>query len=151
MSIPLTDWVIEIVTKKLRTENKSRSKNKYTYYMSTKTKFNVIYCNHMFHSHSILKSTFPNSSTFPPQATELYNPKWTLMSVCVWRFGVSFTYVIESIGSKLISVCLNNDYSLIADLHIFIYGRAEFAIISLECTMVKLLIYVILGKITIGL
>ena len=36
------------------------------YYMSTKTKFNVIYCNNMFHSHSILKSTFPTPSTFPP-------------------------------------------------------------------------------------
>ena len=34
------------------------------YYMSTKTKFNVICCNHMFHSHSILKSTFPTPSTF---------------------------------------------------------------------------------------
>ena len=80
--------------------------------MSTKTKFNVIYCNHMFHSHSILKSTFPTPS---------------------------FTYLIESIDSKLISVCLNNDYSLIADLHIFVYGSAECATISLKCTKVKLL------------
>jgi hypothetical protein len=63
------------------------------------------------------------------------------MSVCcVWRFGVSFTYVIETIDSKLISVCLINDYLLIADLHIFVYGRAECATISLEWTKVKLLI-----------
>ena len=48
--------------------------------------------------------------------------------------------MIESIDSKLISVCLINDYSLIADLHIFVYGRAECASILLECTKVKLLI-----------
>ena len=34
--------------------------------------------------------------------------------VCVCSFGISFTYVIESIELKLISVCLNNVYSLIA-------------------------------------
>ena len=61
-------------------------------------------------------------------------------SVCVWWFVVSFTYAIESIDSKLISGFLFNDYLLIADLHIFIYGSAECAIISLECTKVKLLI-----------
>ena len=44
---------------------------------------------------------------------------------CVRRFGISFTYMIESIDSKLISVCLINDYLLIADLHIFVYRRAE--------------------------
>ena len=43
-----------------------------------------------------------------------------------------FTYVIESIDSKLISVRLINDYSLIADLHIFVYGSSECATISLE-------------------
>ena len=58
-------------------------------------------------------------------------------SVNVWRFGVSFTYVIESLDSKLIPVCLINDYSLIAELHIFVYGSAECAIISLECTKVQ--------------
>ena len=46
----------------------------------------------------------------------------------------------ESIYSKLISVCLINEYSLIADLDIFVYGRAECASISLVCTKVKLLI-----------
>ena len=59
---------------------------------------------------------------------------------CVWRFGISFTHVIESIDSKLISVCLINDYSIIADLHKFVYGRAECDSIPLECTKVKLLI-----------
>ena len=48
--------------------------------------------------------------------------------------------MIESVDSKLISVCLINDYSLIADLHIFVYGRAECASISLECRKVKLFI-----------
>ena len=47
---------------------------------------------------------------------------------------------MDSIDSKSISVRLNNDYSLIADLHIFVYGSAECATISLECTKVKLLI-----------
>ena len=47
----------------------------------------------------------------------------------------------RSIDSKLISVCLINNYSLIADLHIFVYGRAECTSISLECTKVKLLIW----------
>ena len=47
---------------------------------------------------------------------------------------------LESIDSNLISVCLINDYSLIADLHIYVYGRTECTSISLECTKVKLLI-----------
>ena len=59
------------------------------------------------------------------------NPKECVLRVL--RFGISFTNVIESINSKLISVSLINDYSLIADLHIFVYGHAE-------CTKVKLLI-----------
>ena len=46
--------------------------------------------------------------------------------VCVCRFGISFTNILESIDSKLIYVCLINDYSLIADLHMFVYGRAEY-------------------------
>ena len=53
---------------------------------------------------------------------------------------MTFTYVIESIDSKYISVCLINDYLFIADLHIFVYGSAECATISSECTKVKLLI-----------
>ena len=57
--------------------------------------------------------------------------------VGVCRFGISFTYVIEGIDSKLIYVCLINDYSIIADLHIFVYERAECASISLVCTKMK--------------
>ena len=59
----------------------------------------------MLHSHSILNPTFQTPSTFPSEATEH----------------------IESIDSKLISVCLINDYSLIDNLHIFVFGRAECA------------------------
>ena len=62
----------------------------------------------MFHSYSILK----------------------VGVVCVYIFGIPFTYVIKRIDSKLISVCLINDYSLIADLYIFFYGGAECAPIS---------------------
>ena len=51
---------------------------------------------------------------------------------------MTFTYVIEVIDSKVISVCLINDNSLIADLHIFMYARAECESISLKCTKVKL-------------
>ena len=81
--------------------------------------------------------------TLPSQpSTELYNPKWITNEcvLCVCRFGISFTYMIEDIESKLISVCLINDYSLIANLHIFVSGRAELSSISFECTKVKLLI-----------
>ena len=68
--------------------------------------------------------------------------KWTTNEcvLCVCRFGISFIYVINSIDSKLISVCLITDYSLIAYLHIFVYGCAEGTSISLECTKVTLLI-----------
>ena len=60
--------------------------------------------------------------------------------VCVCRFGVIFTYVIEGIDSKVTSVCLMNDgEQMFADLHIFVYESAEGASISLECTTVKLL------------
>ena len=67
-----------------------------------------------------------------PSPLKLHNcttpnePKWVCV-VCVWRVGVTFTYAIESIDSKLISVCLISDYSLIADLHIFVYVSAECA------------------------
>ena len=37
-------------------------------------------------------------------------------------------------------MCSIDNYSLIADLYIFVYGRAEYASISLECTKVKLFI-----------
>ena len=61
--------------------------------------------------------------------------------LCVCIFGVTFTYVIEGIDSKVLSVCLIIDYSLIADLHIFVYARAECKYISLKCTKAKLSIY----------
>ena len=58
--------------------------------------------------------------------------------MCVYIFGVTFTYVIEGIDSKVISVCLINDYLLIiAIVHIFVYARAECESISLKCTKVK--------------
>ena len=60
------------------------------------------------------------------------------MCVCTVYTGVTFTYVIKGIDSKVISLCLINDYSLIADLHIFVYGRAECESVSLKCTNVKL-------------
>ena len=41
------------------------------------------------------------------------------------------------------SMCLINDYSHIADLHIFVYGSAECATTSLECTNVKLLLLIL--------
>ena len=69
------------------------------------------------------------SHTVLPSPLKIQN--CTTPNECVWRFGVSFTYVIESIDSKSNSVCLINDYSLIADLHIFVYGSAECATISL--------------------
>ena len=61
------------------------------------------------------------------------NPNECVLCVCVCE-----DFVIESKDLKLITVCLIKDYSLIADLHIFVYGRAELASISLECTKVKL-------------
>ena len=42
----------------------------------------------------------------------------------------------------------NQDYSLIADLHIIFYGSAEGATISLECTEVKLLILKNVGRLS---
>ena len=69
----------------------------------------------MFHSHSILKSTFPTPLKLQKFSTKM-NLNEGVCIVCVLRFGVFFTYVIESIDWKLISVisvCSINDYSLI--------------------------------------
>ena len=66
--------------------------------------------------------------TSPLKLQNFTTPNEPLMSaccVCVCRFGISFTYVIEGIDSKVISVCLINDYLLIADLHTFVYGRVN--------------------------
>ena len=68
----------------------------------------------------------------------------SLCSVCEDLASPSHMYVIKSVDSKLISVCLISDYLLIADLHIFVYGRAECASISLESKKMKLLILNIL-------
>ena len=98
----------------------------------------------MFYSHSILKSTFPTPSIFPSSATEIYNPKRTtnkcVLYVCADLAFLSHTCWKVCIDSKLISVCLIYDYSLISDLHIFVYERAECATISLKCKKVKLFI-----------
>ena len=64
------------------------------------------------------------------------------MSVCcvcvkIWHL---FHIRKKSIDSKIIYFCLINEYSLIAELHIFVYGCAECAYVSFECTKVKLLI-----------
>ena len=110
-----SDEILLLVQLEINIKNNCKSQ---VYYMSTKTKFNVIYWNHVFHSHSILNPPFPTLSTFPSYPTELYNPK-----------------------SKVIFVCLINDYSLITDLHIlymYVYARAECESISLRCTTVKL-------------
>ena len=58
-------WAPDIRGEKFQHVGKTKVIVNYNYLMSTKTKFNVIYCSHMFHSHSILKSTFPTPSTFP--------------------------------------------------------------------------------------
>ena len=112
---------------------------KYIMYMSTTTKFNVIYCNHIILTPYLSQ---PSQPLLPSRLKlEIFTtyPKWTLNEY-VWKFSVFFTYMIESIDSKLIFMCFINDYSLIGDLHIFVYGRAECAIISLKCTKVKHLI-----------
>ena len=64
------------------------------------------------------------------------NPKECVLCVClyIWRdFHIrARRYRFES------NFCLINDNSLIADLHIFVYGRAECVSISLKCTKVIL-------------
>ena len=60
------------------------------------------------------------------------------MYVKIWR--VFHIRDRKCVDLKLISLCLIYDYSLIADLHIFVYGSAECTSISLECLKVKLFI-----------
>ena len=101
-------------------------------------KLDSIYCNLIicFILTPLLTPTSQPLLPFPLKLQNFTSPNESLMSVCyvcVCRFGISFTYMIESIDLKLISVCLINDYSLIAQLHIFFYERAEFSSISLEC------------------
>ena len=71
--------------------------------MSIKT--NSIYSNVILYYILTPFLTLP-SQPLLPSPVKLQNFK---TPVC--RFGISFTYVIESIDQKLISVCLNNDYS----------------------------------------
>ena len=59
------------------------------------------------------------------------------MCVKIWRV---FHIRDRKYRFKINTMCLINDYWLIADLNIFVYGSAECATISLECTKVKLLI-----------
>ena len=75
------------------------------------TKLNSIYSNEIILTPFL---TLPSQPLLPfPLKQQNFTPKKeSLMSVC--RFGISFIYVIESNESKLISVCLNNNYSLIA-------------------------------------
>ena len=115
---------------------------KYIMYMSTKTKFILIYCIHIFHSRSFLSLPSQPLLPCPLNLKNFTTPNETLMSVCCVceKIGISFTNLIESIDSKLISVSLINDYSHIADLHIFVYEWAECTCISLESAKVKLLI-----------
>ena len=81
--------------------------------MSTKTKFNLYY---------FILTPFLSLPSQPllPSPLKLQNftiSNAPLMSACcVCRFGISFTYVVTSIDSKLISVCLIN-------CNIFVYGR----------------------------
>ena len=58
--------------------------------------------------------------------------------MCVYIYLAWLSHKIEGIDSKVISVCLINDYSLIADLHIIVYASAECESIPLKSTKVKL-------------
>ena len=85
--------------------------------MSKKTKIysNVIICFMLTPFLTLLSQPFLPS---PLKLQNFTTPNESLircvLCVCVCRFGIFFTYVIESIDSKLISVCLINDYCLIA-------------------------------------
>ena len=71
---------------------------------------NVIICYILTHF-----LTLPSQPVLTSPLQNFITPNESLMSaccVCVCRFGISFTYVIESIESKLISVCLIKYYSL---------------------------------------
>ena len=57
--------------------------------------------------------------------TRFYITLQPQMCVCVCRFGISFTYIIKIIDSKLISVCLINDY---LSTYIYLFMDAQNAI-----------------------
>ena len=86
--------------------------------MSTKTKFNVIYCNHMFHSHSFLSlpsQPLLSYRTLQPQM----NPNECVL--CVYVKMWHLFHIHDRKYRFEINLCLINDYSLIAGLHIFVY------------------------------
>ena len=63
--------------------------------MSTKTKFNVIYCNNMFHSHSILSQ--PSQPLFLPlliyrTLQPQMNPNECVLFVCVCKDMASLSH-----------------------------------------------------------
>ena len=83
----------------------------------------------------------PISQSLLPSPLKLqYNPKQITYEcvLCVWRFYISFMYVLQTVESKLPYLCLITDHSQITQLHFFVYERTEFSSISLECTNVKL-------------
>ena len=73
-----------------------------------------------------------------PSTLKLQNFTTPNECVCVMIWRVF--HICDKKYRFKISLCVFNDYSLIADLHLLVYGSAECATISLECTMVKLLI-----------
>ena len=73
--------------------------------------------------------------------TKFITPNGSLMSVCCVYVQIWPLFYIRDKRYRIeinFCVCLINDYSLIADLHIFVYERAECGSISLELTKVKL-------------
>ena len=113
--------------------------------MSTITKFNIFYCNHMFHSHSILlglpsQPLLPSSLSYITLQSQM-NPN-ECVCVKIWRvFHIQDRKYRFEIN--FYSVCLINDYSVFnycRPTYLFVYGIAECASISLECTKVKLLL-----------
>ena len=74
------------------------------------------------------------------------NHSWVCV-LCVCRYDISFTFVILTIESKLISLSLISDYSLITNLHIFvIYECTELSPISVDSKKSKLSILNKFGK-----
>ena len=127
-----------LIKKKNRIKDNRQGKVIVNYeYIICQQKLNLIYCNVII---CYILTPFLTLTSQPLLPSSLKLQNFTFTTPNVYRFGISFTYVKEVIKSKLISVYLINDYSLIADLHIFDYGSAEFSSISLECTKVKLLI-----------
>ena len=59
--------------------------------------------------------------------------------MCVCRYDISFDHVCDiTMESKSISLCLISNYSLIPNLHMFVYEHAELSSISVDSTNAKL-------------